>query len=549
MTTSFLSSDKKRCSEDYDEPPLLECRQLRWKLCVFCSDDSAETNTLSGSRTCPASEEDCAYVTCSNCKSVACSTCIEDFTRYIREDLSLDLETSLTDRSLGALSMMSAALMPRGNGVTQVCTCCVFKKDRVCTIKSDVTTPPRPPPFTCPNPELTSNATVKRFWRKNKLLMPGDRDELDMLHCYHDQKESRRLFAHCRPKTTLCKVNRSRLKKGHPAIKRNPYAGGMVVPMFGVLFQPDANEAIWRCDHMCLAASAIDGTPGVMHGVLSHSSAQSAFDYITCRDIKPKVIEDMGEVIDLDVSSPECEANIVSRRVHVIVLTQQVSDAEIKRRNYCGQNNFSVDFVTELLLFGGDYMREDVAATIVLGDFGLEGKSLPPKCLFVAWHGMLANEERNLVKKQLMAEELYSAVRSLAGKGGYELRRFGGSSGLTDNVTDKNMLHALAVSTGILPRKSWGMLLIRSTTKYYLVYRKVARSSGIRGICHAVYSPPRDGGQFSMPDICILRYPVLAEMTYQKMMALQLMCAYSKFRVGSGMKAVAQGRMQKQLFN
>ena len=162
---------------------------------------------------------------------------------------------------------------------------------------------------------------------------------------------------------------------------------------------------------------------------------------------------------------------------------------------------------------------------------------------------MLANEERDLTKKQKMAEDIYSAVRSLSGKGGYELRWFGGSSGLTDNVTDKNMLHALAVSTGILPRKSWGMLLIRSTTKYYLVYRKVARSSGICGICHAVYSPPRDGGQFSMPDICILRYPVLAEMTYQKMMALQLMCAHNNFRLGSGMKAVAQGPLEKELFN
>ena len=145
---------------------------------------------------------------------------------------------------------------------------------------------------------------------------------------------------------------------------------------------------------MYLAVSVIDGTPCVVHGVLSHSSAQSAFDFMTRHNLKPKVIEDVGEVIDLDVSSPECEANIVSRRVHVIVLTQQVSDAEIKRRNYRGQNNFSVDFVTDLQVFGGDYMREDVAATIVLGDFGLEGKSLPPKCLFVAWHGMLANEQR-----------------------------------------------------------------------------------------------------------------------------------------------------------
>ena len=152
--------------EDTGKPPLLECSKLRWKACVFCSDASAEKITLTGSSTCSASEEDCAYVTCSNCGSVVCSSCVENLTEYTRDDLCLDLETRLTDKSLGALSMMYTALMPRGNGVSQVCTCCVLKKDVVSTIKSDVTTPPTPPPFTCPNHAPTSNATATRFWRK-----------------------------------------------------------------------------------------------------------------------------------------------------------------------------------------------------------------------------------------------------------------------------------------------------------------------------------------------------------------------------------------------
>ena len=154
--------------EDYNKPPLLECSKLHWKACVFCSDASAEKITLTGSSTCPASEEDRAYVTCSNCGSVVCSSCIENLTEYTRDELSLPLETRLTDKSLGALSMMYTALMPRGNGVSQVCTCCVLKKDVVRTIKSDVTMPPRPPPFTCFNHNGTSNAIATRFWRKTK---------------------------------------------------------------------------------------------------------------------------------------------------------------------------------------------------------------------------------------------------------------------------------------------------------------------------------------------------------------------------------------------
>ena len=55
--------------------------------------------------------------------------------------------------------------------------------------------------------------------------------------------------------------------------------------------------------------------------------------------------------------------------------------------------------VVGLWLFCGDYMREDVDATIVLGKFGLEGKSIPRKCLFAALYGMLSNEHGDFLKK------------------------------------------------------------------------------------------------------------------------------------------------------
>ena len=230
--------------------------------------------------------------------------------------------------------------------------------------------------------------------------------------------------------------------------------------MLGVIFQHDANQSFLRCDHMCLAPSVIDATPGVMHGVLSHSSAQSRFDFITCHKLKPKVIEDAGEGIHLDVSLPECDVRKMVRHVHVIVLAQQVSDADCKRLNYHRLNNFPADAIVDLWLFGGDYMREDADGTIVLGKFVLEGKSILPEFLFVAWNGMLVNKQRDLPNKQRIAEDVYGAVWSLSGKRSYEMRQFDGSSGLIDNVTNKNVLRALAVSKGSLPRKSWDAVII-----------------------------------------------------------------------------------------
>ena len=56
----------------------------------------------------------------------------------------------------------------------------------------------------------------------------------------------------------------------------------------------------------------------------------------------------------------------------MIVLTQQMSDTDCKKLNLQGHNNFPLDVILDILLFGGDHMREDVDATIVLGEFGLE---------------------------------------------------------------------------------------------------------------------------------------------------------------------------------
>ena len=76
------------------------------------------------------------------------------------------------------------------------------------------------------------------------------------------------------------------------------------------------------------------------------------------------------------------------------------------------------------------------------------------------------------------------------------------------------MLHALVVSNGSLPRKSWDTLVVLAEDKYHLICKKVAPMMDSYGVCHVDYGSPRDRGQFSMPDVCIACYPVLGEMTY-----------------------------------
>ena len=140
-------------------------------------------------------------------------------------------------------------------------------------------------------------------------------------------------------------------------------------------------------------------------------------------------------------------------------------------------------------------MRKDADATAVLGDFNLEPGNLPHKCLLFCWHGMISNLNATTVKeKKAMSTKVYNAIRPISGKGGYEMRRFSGAAGLTSDVTDKNMLRAVAVNEGALPRKSWACIFIRDVDRYYVVYRRSNPAPTESVITHVEYSPPRDGG-------------------------------------------------------
>ena len=64
------------------------------------------------------------------------------------------------------------------------------------------------------------------------------------------------------------------------------------------------------------------------------------------------------------------------------------------------------------------------------------------------------------------------------------------------------------------------MIILRGPDRYYIIYRG---KSNI--VTHAEYSPPRDGGPFSMPEVCLSEYPVLGEIAYVRTITVQMLIA------------------------
>ena len=129
------------------------------------------------------------------------------------------------------------------------------------------------------------------------------------------------------------------------------------------------------------------------------------------------------------------------------------------------------------------------------------------------------------------------------------MRRFGGSSGNTCPETDMNLLQVLSENEGTLPRKTWATSIIRGTDRYFVIYRKCNPLTPYNCFTHVEYSPPRDGGQFNMPDICVSRYPVLGEMSYLKMQTVCILVALNKWRLSNDLPEIALGPIEREMEN
>ena len=146
-----------------------------------------------------------------------------------------------------------------------------------------------------------------------------------------------------------------------------------------------------------------------------------------------------------------------------------------------------------------------------------------------------------------MAKCIYTSLRPLCGKQGWEMYRFGGSSGSVSFWSDIDLLHAVKVNEGSLPRKVWATVIMRDKDKYWFAHVKCNPVENCCKYACPKYSPPRDGGPFKMPQVCLSKHPVLTEFQYIKMWTVMILECLNKYRERDDFQPVAKGPILHEL--
>lgn len=534
----------------------------------MCSDETIEQEaqilTAKSYRYCD--DKNLIYVRCLSCDNCVCNRCIKGALKRIEDEIPshiinqdktgrilLDLNKLLDDRD--EESSNAELTIPIGH-------CCVIKADipldtkrsvAACSLfdnDEDYTDDCGSDYETGLSDDLFFNDDKEAVRKIRFSLKSAVEDEgaVEHLHGYfNDAKRHSHegILKIRRPKTILYKENRKRRKrksnsKWDSRNEHNPFEGALVVPLYGLIITADANNNWLVCDHLAHAKSmdVDDNTPAVSHAVLSRKSACRLNEYMKTNEHELKRIIMNTEsvkretIVVENVEPPEGDGRRRSFTVEVIEMKQFLSLSALSKQYKNGFNDFSANDFCAYHIFGNNDIKDNVDATMIIGDFCLEDDStiVGKKLLLFRFSGMASNamnwggsDEHG---KLGTARTLYNFILPMCGKRGFELNRFGGSSGITDHAADKDLLFVLHKHEATLPRKVYGTFILRDRLKYYFVYRKCNK----KGFAIACYSPPKEGGQFSLPHslLATTKYPFLSEMTYLKMLTVLIMRSFNE---------------------
>lgn len=302
----------------------------------------------------------------------------------------------------------------------------------------------------------------------------------------------------------------------------NPFVGAMCIPIFNIAISAGVSSQLF-CDHHAFAKSD-DSTPPVAHGVFCPRIAVAAFALLKKEGQSPRCITGNRERIWLrDVPSPEQHSASRDFLIEVIHVSSHYSTASLSHMKGTYVSDPKDILLYELLLHTD--VSEEVDATLILGHFLHESKIMPPKLLLLRFHKMLCNEHFSEEEIEHMAKLSHDILRPIAGKFGFEIRRYSGTAGKLDSQSDKDLIDLLD-TTSITPRNSQGCLIVKDNFKYHIMYMGHSH----RNVKHVSYSPPKPGGSFQLPDHLLEAIPILAEFTYIKMLAILIVQRYNDAR-------------------
>ena len=116
-------------------------------------------------------------------------------------------------------------------------------------------------------------------------------------------------------------------------------------------------------------------------------------------------------------------------------------------------------------------------------------------------------------------------TRPVAGRKGMIICWFCGAVGLPTANTDQNLLCALCLSPGLLPRKLWASIVVRQRDQYHVLYHHAVVTEDDYPITYVNYSVPHDGSEFFLPSLIVFHCPLLGEAVYKKMMSVMAVVA------------------------
>ena len=537
-------------------------------------------------------------VQCCTCHSYMCLTCIDGFLYYIRHKISLIKQIEKDDVSFKSLVRMSWMVREKSFFKVSTGPCCAFSKSFPVHVHPQTTVKPSRPPPVIPTSHSPKKGSPKKSSPKKsspkKASLPFDsdegtdddddfmvtsrKDELRMLRqriarVKSDETSSNSLYDYhksltgCtfngdlqlkrRPKDIVAEVIRKRGRRARKKSRKNPsviqshtehniFQGALILPMFGIGIQADSSCDHWYVDHMALAISKVDGTPSVGHCVLSKSCSNSAFHFMLENKIARKKVSGNSQSVRFVLASPEDPSKHRTVWVQIIIIPQVLTAKECLKFDK-GTNSFPNEYLTELSMLSQDDIREDVDYTVILGDFSMESQPLPYKLLLLRPTSMLSNHKYSTEERSTLADQIHHVLRGYAGKRGYEMKRICGSSGKVTPASDRDIISVLHEHEGAVPRKLYAVIILRGEDRYYLVYRRINPTPDSSIYTYTYYCPPKDGGAFKMPKVCSSTFFPLADLTYNKMMAVMLLEQINLFLKKEGLPSVAGGPLKCEL--
>jgi hypothetical protein len=499
--------------------------------CVYCSRGSfSKTSRGSTSPQVTSSES----IACQSCSSIYCRSCVLEIIQSVDAFQNIPPSVKTSDPSFLQLLGIRRQLL-LGKRTTPCGPCCAFLTSQ-CPSSLEIT--PRPDPAS-----QCSRITAIRSYRSSMAKKMTSQfpntsyDDLNLDLYFRDPiyTSSDGGFKPKRAPQQLYSILRKKMRRRDISTSAstptyNPFSGALVFPTFGLLIEGEATNSHWYCDHHALARSMVDNTLGVPHCVLSNDYAA----YLHSSNICLSRISGSRDVIKLTISAPENDNIHREIIVQVISVDQKVRTDEVMKMK--GQNSFDLKFMENMSSFSSIDISPSVDVTIILGRFTYD-RNDHPKLLLLRFSGMLSNVKYSPDTRNKIADELYYRLRPLSGRNGYELSRRGGSSGLLSNQTDRDLLDCIHGVPGLCPRKLRGVLIMRGTLTYYLVYK--SNDSG--KFVSYPYSPPKAGGSFRMPSPILKHIPAIQEFTYLKMMAVKVLLSLNKNRESKGLTNVCPG--------